>query len=79
MAVAATYPIVLAFSGPAVARLRERCDLSRVELAVLAGCSAEMVRSLEYGRALPSVGLLGRLAAALGVGVGDLFDQAGAA
>ena len=67
------------FDGLAVTTYRQRRRHSRAQLAEDSECSTEMVRSVECGRVLPSVGLLIRLAAALRVPVGALFRKADAA
>jgi transcriptional regulator with XRE-family HTH domain len=53
-------------------------DLSLQEVAVQAGCSAGYVHKLEADRVrTPSPRVLARLAAALGLGYGDLMAAAG--
>jgi transcriptional regulator with XRE-family HTH domain len=60
--------------GRMLARLRKQNGLSRHALAQAAGCSAEYVRQLEAGRYDVTVGMLQRLAKALGVKVTTLLE-----
>ena len=54
--------------------VREKKDLSRQELAELAGVSREYVRKLEAGLYDPTVGTLEKLAKALGVPLTKLLE-----
>jgi transcriptional regulator with XRE-family HTH domain len=45
------------------------------DLAEKAGCSESMLSKIENGRAVPSLKILYRIAEALGLTVGQLFDQ----
>ena len=59
--------------GTRLKALRKKKSLSRQELAALAGVSREYVRLLEAGRYDPTVGVLQRLAKALGVPVTEML------
>jgi transcriptional regulator with XRE-family HTH domain len=65
----------LVFDGLVVARLRRQQRLTQAALAIRTGCSEDMIRSMETGRAWPSIRMLPRLAGALNVGVDALFRQ----
>lgn len=54
--------------------LREKRKLTRYRLAKVAGISRVYVRALEEGRSNPTIGMLRRLAKALGVPVTKLLD-----
>ena len=54
-------------------KLREAKDMSQATLAKKAGITREYVNKLEAGRYDPTVGVLQRLAKALGVPVGALL------
>ena len=56
-----------------LAKLRKAQGLSRYELAKLAGVSRVYVAKLEAGRSDPTVGMLQKLAKALGVPLTDLL------
>jgi transcriptional regulator with XRE-family HTH domain len=60
--------------GRRLQQLREARDLSRQELAERAAISREYLRRLEAGRQDPTVGMLQRLAKALGVKVTRLLE-----
>ena len=64
------------FSGAALKRLRTSQNRTRPQLAADARITVDHLKFLETGLGLPSVGCLTRLAAALGVPVGDLFEAA---
>jgi len=55
-------------------RLRKKKGVSQTALATAAGISREYVRKLEAGRSDPTVGMLQRLAKALGVPVTALLE-----
>jgi transcriptional regulator with XRE-family HTH domain len=55
-------------------RLRKAKSLSQYALANAAGVSREYVRKLEAGMSDPTVGMLTRLARALGVPVMELLE-----
>jgi transcriptional regulator with XRE-family HTH domain len=59
--------------GKKLAKLRKAQGLSRYELAKLAGVSRVYVAKLEAGRSDPTVGMLQKLAKALGVPLTDLL------
>ena len=59
--------------GRRLQKLREERDLSRQEVAERADISREYVRKLEAGLQDPTVGILQRLAKALGVPVTELL------
>ncbi|CAA9305061.1 MAG: hypothetical protein AVDCRST_MAG68-758 [uncultured Gemmatimonadetes bacterium] len=52
-------------------------NLTQAELAERAGITRASVNAIEGGRMVPSIYLALRLARALGVPVGDLFDLSG--
>ena len=54
-------------------KLREAKDMSQATLAKKAGITREYVNKLEAGRYDPTVGVLQRLARALGVSVTELL------
>jgi len=58
--------------GHRLKKLREDRDMSRAQLAALAGISREYVRKLEAGAQDPTVGTLQKIARALKVKVADL-------
>jgi transcriptional regulator with XRE-family HTH domain len=60
--------------GRRLQKLRKERDMSRAELAELAGISREYVRKLEAGMQDPTVGILQKLAKALGVRLIDLLE-----
>ena len=64
--------------GPAVRRLREERQLSLRALAELTGFSASFMSQVENGQASPSIASMERIAAALGVTLGEFFQSAGA-
>jgi len=55
-------------------KLREAKDMSQATLAKKAGITREYVNKLEAGRYDPTVGVLQRLAKALGVPVTELLN-----
>jgi transcriptional regulator with XRE-family HTH domain len=55
-------------------QLRKRKKLSQYALAKEAGVSREYIRKLEAGESDPTVGMLQKLADALGVKVGRLLE-----
>jgi transcriptional regulator with XRE-family HTH domain len=59
--------------GRRLKKLREEQDMSRAELAEAAGISREYVRRLEAGEYDPTVGMIQKLAKALGVPVTELL------
>ncbi|WP_306600964.1 XRE family transcriptional regulator [Geothrix sp. 21YS21S-2] len=61
--------------GRRVATFRERLGLSREELAANAGVSAGLVEAVEEGRAYPPLGLLLKVARALGQRLGTFMDD----
>jgi len=60
--------------GQHIKKLRERRGLSQAALAARANITREYVNKLEAGRYDPTVGVLQRLAKALGVRVVKLLD-----
>jgi transcriptional regulator with XRE-family HTH domain len=61
--------------GKRIKTLREARDITRAQLADLAGISREYVRHLEAGLSDPTVGTLQKIAKALGVKHEDLVKQ----
>jgi transcriptional regulator with XRE-family HTH domain len=59
--------------GRRLQKLRKERDMSRAELADLAGITRQYVRQLEAGLSDPTVGTLQKLAKALGVPVTELL------
>jgi transcriptional regulator with XRE-family HTH domain len=59
--------------GRRLTKLRKERDMSRATLAKRAGISREYVRKLEAGRQDPTVGMLQKLAKALGVPLTELL------
>jgi transcriptional regulator with XRE-family HTH domain len=59
--------------GQRLQRLRKERDMTRAQLAELAGVSRQYVRQLEAGLSDPTVGTLQKLAKALGVPLTDLL------
>jgi len=55
---------------------RDRAKLSREQLAVATGRSAETVELWERGKVQPPGRIVGLIAAALGIEVDDLYDVA---
>jgi transcriptional regulator with XRE-family HTH domain len=64
--------------GPSVRRLREAQQLSLRGLAELTGFSASFLSQVENGQASPSISSMERIASALGVTLGEFFQEAGA-
>jgi transcriptional regulator with XRE-family HTH domain len=60
--------------GMRIRKLREERDMSQTELARKAKISREYVNKLEAGRYDPTVGVLQKLARALGVPVTELLE-----
>lgn len=60
--------------GQRLKRLREAQGLSQYAMADKAGISRQYVRKLEAGLSDPTLGMLQRLAKALGVGVTKLLE-----
>ena len=60
--------------GPSVRRLRLARGMTQRELAEAADCADPTLSRIERGRLVPSVELANRIAAALEVGVDDLFS-----
>ena len=60
--------------GVKLTKLRKTRKLSRRALAEAAGCSREYIRQLEAGTSDPTVGMLQRIAKALGVPVAELLE-----
>lgn len=63
------------FCGARLRQLREDAGLSRAEVAVAVGRTAESVYLYELGRIVPPTRMLGELAAALGCDPGDFFAE----
>jgi transcriptional regulator with XRE-family HTH domain len=61
--------------GRRIARLREQRGLSVRALGEAASVTGGFVSQIENGHVMPSVASLVRIATALGVSVGDLFDK----
>jgi transcriptional regulator with XRE-family HTH domain len=61
--------------GHRIAALRERHGLSVRALGEAAGVTGGFISQVENGHVMPSVASLLRIAAALGVQVGDLFER----
>jgi XRE family transcriptional regulator, regulator of sulfur utilization len=64
------------FLGPAVRQLREGQRLSLRALAERSGFSASFLSQVENGQASPSISSMERIAAALGVSLGEFFQSA---
>jgi transcriptional regulator with XRE-family HTH domain len=62
--------------GTRVKQLRAERGIRQKELARQAGLTPSLVSQIESDKLTPSLHTLGRLAAALGVPIGALFDQA---
>ena len=60
--------------GERIKRLRAERALQQRQLAEKAGLTPSMVSQIESGRLSPSLHTLGRIAAALGVPIGAMFD-----
>jgi len=58
-----------------VRRLREAKGLSQGALAADAGIYQELISRIENGAANPELDTLGKIAAALGVHPGELFEE----
>ena len=59
--------------GRRLQKLRKERDMSRAELADLAGITRQYIRQLEAGLSDPTVGTLQKIAKALGVPVTELL------
>lgn len=66
----------MTFQASRLRLLRESRGMSREQLAVTVGRSFSAIRHYEDGTIQPSMAALERLAAALDVHPGDLFDDA---
>lgn len=62
--------------GARIKALRSERGIRQKELAQKAGLTPSLVSQIESGKLTPSLHTLGRLAGALGVPIGALFDQA---
>lgn len=62
--------------GARIKALRSERGIRQKELAQKAGLTPSLVSQIESGKLTPSLHTLGRLAGALGVPIGTLFDQA---
>lgn len=62
--------------GQAIRRLRQARPMTLQELALASGVSVGMLSQIERDRANPSLRLLTQIRMALGVSVGELFDEA---
>lgn len=62
--------------GARIATLRKDRDQAQGDLATRAGVNKGYLSSIESGQRTPSLGVLVRLAAALRVGMADLFPDA---
>ena len=58
-----------------IKELREAAGLSLAELGALVGVSRQAVNQWEAGTTWPSSQILPQLAAALGCGIGDLYED----
>jgi transcriptional regulator with XRE-family HTH domain len=63
--------------GHHVRRLRRRAGLTTRALGRKTGFSASFISQLENGRVSPSIGSMQKVAAALGVSLGEFFSAAG--
>ena len=61
--------------GANIRRVRQERGLTQEELALAAETDLRYLGSIERGKGNPSVAMLGRLAAVLGVHPRDLFDE----
>jgi transcriptional regulator with XRE-family HTH domain len=68
--------VVHRFSPERLRGARDRAGLSREQLAVATGRSADTVELWERGKVQPPRRIVGLIAAALGVSVDDLYDLA---
>jgi len=62
--------------GARIKALRGERGLQQRQLAEKAGLTPSMVSQIESGRLTPSLPTLGKLAGALGVAIGQLFEPA---
>jgi transcriptional regulator with XRE-family HTH domain len=62
--------------GETLRQLREAAHLSLRALAEKTGFSASFLSQVEHGQASPSIASMERIAAALGVTMGQIFDRA---
>ena len=58
-----------------IKQLRKERNLTLEKLAKMAGCSKSYISQLENGTSSPSLSMIGRLSAAMGVRVSDLFQD----
>ena len=70
-------PGICTFDGRAAADIRHRLGESQAQVAARVPCSRDQIRSMENGRVTPSLPMLTKLAAALGVWPGELFRAGG--
>ena len=63
------------FSAEKLATLRKQKDISQRDLAKAAAISQAQVAELERGKRQPAVDVAERIAAVLGVGIGELFQS----
>ena len=63
------------WSGATVKHLRNKRGWTQEALATRVRCARNTIARIETGNRRPSLTLLERLARALKVGLGDLFDQ----
>jgi transcriptional regulator with XRE-family HTH domain len=67
---------LIAFSPRLLRDARTAAGLTPEHVAVATGRSSFSVREWERGRVTPPTHLLGKIAAAVGIDVADLFDEA---
>ena len=65
---------VQAFSGERMSRIRRREEITQLSLAVTIGVTPGTIGNWEAGRQVPGADDLAKLAAALGVGIEELFE-----
>jgi len=65
--------------GPRLRHARLVKGLTLKEVANSAGCSESLVSKLDHGKASPSISMLHRIVAALGINIAALFDGEGPA
>jgi transcriptional regulator with XRE-family HTH domain len=58
-----------------IRRFRKESGLTVRQLAERAGCTHSYISQIEKGMTVPSLSMLGKLAAGLGINVVDLFDE----
>lgn len=64
----------LGFSGSRLAELREKAEKTQFQLGVVMDKDPTAISRWERGLAIPDANEAARLAAALGVGIEDLFE-----